>query len=493
MRVLEGLQPKRVFYFFEEISKIPRGSGNTKAVSDYCVEFAHNHGFYVVQDELNNVIIKKPATKGKEQSPTVILQGHLDMVTEKSNDSSHDFLKDGLKLIVDGDFVTANKTTLGADNGIAIAYALAVLDSTNIDHPALEVLFTVDEEVGMDGAQYIDMNQFEGKYLLNLDCDMEDTLMAGCAGGVRVNGEFNINRTKIDGVSYTIKVSGLKGGHSGSEIDKERGNANIILGRVLNELCAKNDRICIKDFSGGNKDNAITREASANIVFAMTSTESMIFVDDFSFDLNKAIEELNLILKNEYSASDEGVFISISHNGNVVDENVWSRESQVCILEFLYATPNGPTNMCYGMNGLVETSLNLGITSTEENCFKTVTTIRSVVATRKELLKNKIIRLIELCDGEAFVQSDYPEWEFKRNSYLQTLLTDIYKREFDRELKVDVIHAGLECGYLVKKKPELDVVSFGPVMYDIHTTEERLSISSTELTYKFLLKILEEI
>ena len=493
MRVLDGLQPEKVFYYFEEISKIPRGSGNTKAISDYCVQFAKDRGLFVVQDEVNNVIIKKNATNGKEESPTVILQGHLDMVTEKTNDLEHDFMKDGLKLMVEGDYVTADRTTLGADNGIAVAYALAILDSKDIPHPALEVLFTVDEEVGMDGAMFIDMSQFEGKYLLNLDCDMEDTLMAGCAGGVRINGEFGIHRTNISSKSYTITVSGLKGGHSGSEIDKERGNANIILGRVLSELFDENDRVCITDFAGGNKDNAITREATANIVFANKNTESMIFMDEADFNIEDAINELNKILKNEYLASDEGVFISITNNGYVEDENVWSHESQACILEFLYATPNGPINMCYGMNGLVETSLNLGITTTEEDCFRTVTTIRSVVASRKEWLKNRIVRLIELCNGEATILSDYPEWEFKRDSYLQKLLTGIYKKEFDRDLKVDVIHAGLECGYLVKKKPELDIVSFGPVMYDIHTTEERLSISSTELTYKFLLKILEEI
>ncbi len=493
MRVLEGLKPEKVFYFFEEISRIPRGSGNTKAISDYCVEFAKARGLWVKQDQVNNIIIKKPATEGKENSPTVILQGHLDMVTEKTNDSNHDFLKDGLKLLVEGDFVTADKTTLGADNGIAVAYALAILDSEDIVHPALEVLFTIDEETGMDGAKFIDMSGFEGKYLLNLDCDMEDTLMAGCAGGVRVNGEFTINRVSVSGDSYRVTVNGLKGGHSGSEIDKERGNANIILARVIDELFCANDRIRIKDFFGGNKDNAITREATANIVFAKEVSEKAYFLDDDTFDINDMINKLNAIIKNEYLASDENVQIEIIEEGYMTDVYVWDVESTINILTFLTLTPNGPTNMCFGMNGLVETSLNLGITSTQEESFKTVTTIRSVVASRKEQLRNKILRLIDLCNGEGNVQSDYPEWEYKRNSYLQTLLTDIYMREFDRKLKVDVIHAGLECGYLLQKKPDLDIVSFGPVMYDIHTTEERLSISSTELTYKFLLKILEEI
>ncbi len=486
MRVLEGLQPERVFYFFEEISRIPRGSGNTKAISDYCVEFAKERGLWVKQDEVNNIIIKKPATCGKENSPVVILQGHLDMVTEKTNDSEHDFMKDGLKLMLDGDFVTADSTTLGADNGIAVAYALAVLDSNDLPHPALEVLFTIDEETGMDGAKFIDMSEFEGEYLLNLDCDMEDTLMAGCAGGVRVNGEFQLNRIKVFGTSYTVTVSGLKGGHSGSEIDKERGNANVILGRFFHEIFFDMEEIYIKDFTGGNKDNAIPREASASIVIENDADN---IVKGVILD---KVNEFNKILKNEYAASDGEVYISITENGPVT-EMVWDVDSTFDVLDFIMLTPNGPTNMCYGMNGLVETSLNLGITMTEDTCFKTVTTIRSVVASRKENLKKKIISLIEICGGEATVQSDYPEWEYKRNSKLQTLLTDIYRREFNRELKVDVIHAGLECGYLLQKKPGLDIVSFGPVMHDIHTTEERLSISSTELTYRFLLKILEEI
>lgn len=492
MRALEGLKPEKVFYFFEEISKIPRGSGNTKAVSDYCVDFAKARGLWVKQDEVNNIIIKKPATAGRENSPVVILQGHLDMVTEKTNDSNHDFMKDGLELIVEGDFVTANKTTLGADNGIAVAYALAILDSDDIAHPALEVLFTIDEETGMDGAKYVDMSDFEGKYLLNLDCDMEDTLMAGCAGGVRVNGQFSLNRTKVTGTSYTITVSGLKGGHSGSEIDKERGNANIILGRVINDLLDKTDRIYIKDFSGGNKDNAITREAVANIVLAKEAKDVVFFGEHF-VDVEEKVNAFEMLIRNEYSSSDTDVYIKIENNGEVKDETVWEQYEAGQIIDFMMIVPNGPTNMCFGMNGLVETSLNLGITETRDDCFVTVNTIRSVVASRKEYIKKKIMRLIEVCGGEAVVMSDYPEWEYKRNSHLQTLLTDIYNREFGRTLKVDVIHAGLECGYLLQKKPDLDIVSFGPIMYDIHTTEERLSISSTELTYKFLLKILEEI
>ncbi len=482
MRVLEGLNPEKVFYFFEEISKIPRGSGNTKAVSDYCVSFAKERGLWVQQDEVNNIIIKKPATKGKENSPVVIMQGHLDMVTEKTNDSTHDFLKDGLELMIEGDYVTANKTTLGADNGIAVAYSLAILDADDLVHPALEVMFTIDEETGMDGAQFIDMSNLEGKYLLNLDCDMEDTLMAGCAGGVRVNGKFELTRKDVSGDVYTITVSGLKGGHSGSEIDKERGNANILLGRVLNQLIGDKEGIFIRDFAGGNKDNAITRESVANIV-----------VSNNDIDVEGIIAEISNTFKNEYSASDPDVFVSVKNNYYMSDVRVWRPECTRKVLDFITLTPNGPTNMCFGMSGLVETSLNLGITTTEEDVFNTATTIRSVVASRKEELKNKIIRLIEVCGGMTSIQSDYPEWEYKRNSYLQNKLKEIYSREFNRELKVDVIHAGLECGYLLQKKPELDAVSFGPVMYDIHTTEERLSISSTELTYKFLLKVLEEL
>lgn len=481
-RVLEGLKPQKVFYYFEEISNIPRGSGNTKAVSDYCVRFAKDRGLYVRQDELNNVIIKKSASKGRENSPAIVLQGHLDMVAEKTAASDHDFLKDGLKLMVEGDYITAKDTTLGADNGIAIAYSLAVLDDDTITHPSIEAIFTIDEETGMNGAKFIDLSDIEGKYLLNLDCDMEDTLMAGCAGGVRVDGRFPLNCVKKSGNVYEIKVSGLKGGHSGSEIDKERGNANIILGRVLGKVYEQLP-ISVMEFSGGNKDNAITRTAACKIL-----SES-----DLEYRLSELLKNIEADLKKEFEASDPDVYINSYKIENVTDAMVWGDSEAENIIAFLNLTPNGVMNMCFGMNGLVETSLNLGITTTEKEYFHTVNTIRSVVASKKELVKEKVIRLIKLLGGNAEFCSDYPQWDFKRDSYLQKKLTEIYKREFDRELKVEIIHAGLECGYLLQKKPELDIVSFGPVMYDIHTTEERLSISSTEMTYKFILKILEEL
>ncbi len=481
MRVLEGLQPKKVFYYFEEISRIPRGSGNTKAVSDYCVQFAKERNLWVKQDELNNVIIKKPATMGRENSPAVILQGHLDMVAEKTNTSTHDFMKDGLKLKVEGDFVTADETTLGADNGIAIAMALAVLDTDNISHPDLEVLFTVDEETGMEGAQNIDMSDFKAKYLLNLDCDMEDTLMAGCAGGVRVDVSFDIERKEILGNYYQIKVNGLKGGHSGSEIDKDRANANIVLARILYMISKYTDGLYIEEFTGGNKDNAIPREACANVV-----------VTNDAFDLKACAYYAIAGIKKEYSLTDPDLNLDIEEKRNVC-KNVWNSECSNRVIEYLNAIPNGATRMSNDFSLLVETSLNLGIAKTTEDAFCITHTIRSIINSKKQELKDKVVLIAKLSGAKAKILSDYPEWEYKRDSYLQTKLTEIYKKEFDRELKVDVIHAGLECGYLLEKMPDLDAVSFGPVMYDIHTTEERLSISSTKLTYDFLIKILEEL
>ena len=480
-----NLQPEKVFYYFEEISKIPRGSGNTKAVSDYCVDFAKKRNLYVRQDELNNVVIKKPATAGYEDKPAVIIQGHLDMVAEKDSDSSHDFMKDPIKLIVEGDFITADKTTLGADDGIAVAAGLALLDDSDVKHPELEVIFTVDEETGMEGAMGLDMSDIHGKYMLNLDSEDDGIITVGCAGGKSTEVKFDMELSEVAGVIYQIKISGLKGGHSGVEIHKERANANILIARVLKYI---NDRIAIRitTMNGGSKDNVITKESTA--IFVLHGHED---VEENMAKLSAIFEEAVAIIKNEYVVSDNDIDISLS-DGEYGIFYAASRKATDNIIAFMNVVPFGPQYRVPGMNGLVETSLNMGILKTDKGIVDISMSIRSSVKSRKQLIADKIETLAKLTGGEFFSGGEYPEWAYKADSPLQKLLCDVYREKFGEELKIDVIHAGLECGYILEKKPELDVVSFGPQMYDIHTTDERVSISSVAKMYEFVKSILEK-
>ncbi len=481
-----NLEPAKVFYYFEEISKIPRGSGNTKAVSDYCVAFAKERGLYVRQDELNNVVIKKPATAGYEDKPAVIIQGHLDMVAEKDSDSDHDFMKDPIKLIVDGDFITADKTTLGADDGIAVAVGLAILDDDTIKHPELEVIFTIDEETGMDGAKGLDMSDINGKYMLNLDSEDDGIITVGCAGGKSSEVKFDMELGEVAGVIYKLQISGLKGGHSGAEIHNERANANILLARVLKYI---NDRIAIRitSMNGGSKDNVITKES--NGIFVLHGHED---VEDKMAKLSSIFNEVVAIIKNEYAVSDKDINISLS-DGEYGIFYAASRKATDNILAFMNVVPFGPQFRVPNMNGLVETSLNMGILKTDKGVVDISMSIRSSVKSRKNLIADKIETLAKLTGGEFASDGEYPEWAYKADSPLQKLLCDVYKNKFGKELKIDVIHAGLECGYILEKKPELDVVSFGPQMYDIHTTDERVSIPSIAKLYEFVKAILENI
>lgn len=479
MRVLENLVPDKVFYYFEEISSIPRGSGDLEAVSDYCVNFAKERNLAVRKDELNNVVIKKPATEGREYDTTVIIQGHLDMVCEKTTESNHDFENDGIELLVDGDWISANGTTLGADNGIAIAYALAILDDNTISHPALEVIFTADEEIGMFGAKALDMSDLTGKYMLNLDCEEDGICYAGCAGGARLEAQFDIERTSSKGTLYTITVKGLKGGHSGAEIDKERANASMIMGRVLHKI-DDTMNFGIVSVNGGSKDNVITRENIAQIVAEDEDT------------LKKIIDDFNTEIKNEYAVADQNIIVTIE-KGEYGEYNVVCKDNQDDVITFMYTVPYGPQNYCTDVKGVVETSLNMGVVNTTEDKIVIVMSVRSMIRSRKELLLDRVKCLALKLNAKVEIGADYPEWEFKRNSALQDIMKKTYFDMYKEEIKMNVIHAGLECGYFLEKNPELDVLSFGPQMFDIHTPEERLSISSTKKVYDLVLELLKNI
>ena len=479
MSVLKDLKPERVFYYFEEITKIPHGSGNTKQISDYLVGFARAHGLKYIQDESNNVIIFKDASKGYEKAPCVILQGHMDMVCEKTPESSHDFTKDPLELVVEGDYVSAKDTTLGGDDGIAVAYALALLEDDSLCHPALEVLITVDEEIGLLGAAALDTTPLKGRYLINLDSEEEGYLWVGCAGGLTAQTNIPVKYQEADGRKYEITVSGLLGGHSGSEIDKNRANATLLLGRFLFEAREKGSYV-LAEIEGGQKDNAIPRTARALILTdEETGAEIQKFAGEFTRNLQK-----------EYTGSDDGITVTAEARGTG-KEPVLHPVSLEKVLFFLIHYPNGIQKMCGYMEGLVETSCNLGITRLTPEGLACSASVRSSVATEKKALADKIAYLTEFLGGEYKAEGDYPSWEYKQDSRLRPYMVDVYEKLFHVKPQVRVIHAGLECGLFYEKIPGLDCVSLGPDMKDIHTTEEQLSISSVQKVWEYLLEVLK--
>lgn len=480
MRALENLKPENVFYYFEEIANIPHGSRNTKQISDYLVNFAKERNLEHYQDELNNVVIIKEASEGYESAEPVIIQGHMDMVCEKENGSTIDFEKDGLELYVDDGFVKAKDTTLGGDDGIAVAYALALLDSKELKHPRLEVVITVDEEIGMLGAVDIDLSMLKGHIMLNIDSDVEGEFLTSCAGGMSINSSIPVTRTSQTGLETIITLTGLDGGHSGAEIHKEHGNANILMGRILENIFNELP-FGILDIKGGLKDNAIPRECTVTLLIPEEARE----------DVTRIVNATAKELAAELSVADPATRIDLSF-GNVTEKNVLDYASVNKIILYLRTVPNGVINMSQVITGLVETSLNLGILELKDNELSTLTSIRSSVATRKDDLKKRVMNIIEMLGGECEAEGEYPAWEYNDHSTLRPQVVKVYQELFGKEPKLTAIHAGLECGILSDKIPNLDCVSFGPTNYDIHTPKERLSISSTERYWNFLVKFLEE-
>lgn len=477
MLSLQTTRAARVFTYFEEISAIPRGSGNQEAIADYCVAFAAKHGLKAVRDQANNVIICKPATKGYENADTVILQGHLDIVCQKTEESAIDFAKDGLEIYADGDFIKANGTTLGADNGIAVAMALAILESENIPHPALEAVFTTDEEIGMIGAMQLDMRLLQGKKMINMDAEEDDTLTVSCAGGSDFIITMPTPRKTVTATRVTLSLKGLKGGHSGVEINSHRVNADILAGRVLNHL--KGD--CVFDIisiNGGDKGNAIP--ASCRI--ELCTKDAALFA--------KAAESYLQTVKAEI-ADREPQFtyeIAVGENGECSPLTDTVKND---LIFTLLCAPNGVQEMSASIDGLVETSLNLGVLKTDEPAITMHFALRSNKNSALYFLEEKMKAFAARlsCTVETF--GHYPPWEFKENSALQKLFKDCYTRQRGCAPKVEAIHAGLECGVFASGIQGLDCIAMGPALYDVHTVNEKLSISSTEKTYLLLQEILK--
>ncbi|MDF2879791.1 MAG: aminoacyl-histidine dipeptidase [Clostridiaceae bacterium] len=482
-KVLDHVEPKDVYKYFEELTQIPRGSGNEKKVSDYLVSFAKEHNLQVIQDKALNVIIKKKATEGYENKPSIIIQGHMDMVCEKEENVEHDFLNDPLKLKVVDDMVYASGTTLGSDNGIALAMGMAILAANDIPHPAIEMLATTSEETGMDGAMSLDPKDLDGSILINIDSEEEGKLLVSCAGGMTVRAKIKAQWEKPSNnlIPFALRIRGLKGGHSGMEIDKGRANANKLMGRILNDL-TNNFNLSICSINGGSKHNAIPRE---NEVIMLISQE------DKHNILNK-ITEFEKIFKTEYRSSDSDIEIHF-HQLQLMPKKTLSSAAQKALVDYLYLVPNGIMTMSMEIKGLVESSLNIGVVLTSDDTIEFVSAIRSSVRSLKNEIYNRIAVLAKIIGIGISTESNYPEWSYNPNSRIRETFIEVYERLYHKKPEITAIHAGVECGLFGEKFGQLDMISFGPNLYDVHTPNEHMSISSVRRTWEYLIEVLKDI
>lgn len=481
MRILENLEPQNVFYYFEEICKIPHGSGNTRQISDYLKAFADEHGLYCRQDELNNIIMIKEASKGYEDHEPVLLQGHMDMVAVKDADCTIDMTKDGLQLEILGDRLTAKGTSLGGDDGIAVAFALALLAGEEYRHPRIELILTVDEEVGMEGATGLTVDDLTAKRMINLDQEEEKIFITGCAGGARIDIRKKTETEQVKGVLCKLKISGLQGGHSGQEINKERGNAICLMGRLLAALQEKTP-VYLKEVSGGTADNAIPNEVCAEIV-----------VTEWTEDVAAFMEEQFCGIKAEFAGKEDGLKCELQVGAEDALIEVCNRKDSEQWIHLLNVIPHGVIANSVKMKGLVETSLNPGILNVSAVEGMVSTSVRSSNAAAKEALINQLKSLAALCNATIGIRGDYPGWDYDPDSPLREKMVAIYEEMYGVKPQIEAIHAGLECGIFQSKIPGLDCVSIGPDMQDIHTTRETLSIPSVQRVWKFLLKVLESL
>ncbi len=477
IRKLAGLKPERVFTYFENLCAIPHGSGNTKKISDYLVSFAKEQGLRYIQDDLNNVILFAEGTCGYEKYPPVILQGHIDMVCEKDEDCPVNMETDGLNIAHDGEYVYAKGTTLGGDDGIAVAYAMALLADKTIPHPPLEVILTVDEETGMDGATGIDLSMLKGCTLINMDSEEEGIFTVSCAGGARGVITLPVTRRAVYGPCIRLTVENLQGGHSGVEIHKNRANANQVMGVLLQRIQQRMP-LCLTAFAGGAKDNAIPRSCQATVV-AMGM--DLMQINDITAQLQAEIRE-------QY---DEPEAVVRGDDVDAMGGNALPTEVTKTVIALLNQAPNGVQTMSQDIAGLVQTSLNLGVARLTGEAMELTFAVRSSVNAEKQALLGKLKTLAEEMGATYSQHGDYPAWEYRKESPLRDTMVRVYERMTGKKPEVVAIHAGLECGLLSEKIPNLDCVSIGPNMKDIHTSRERLEIASTERTWDFLLEILK--
>lgn len=478
MKVLQGLEPASVFGFFEDICGIPHISYHEKALSDYCVNFAKERGLYCEQDELGNVIIIGEATPGYEEVEPIILQGHLDMVGDKLPTCPIDMEKEPIKVMIDGDYLTADGTTLGGDDGVAVAYGLALLDAKDIPHPRLEVVLTVCEEVGLEGATGIDLSCCKAKRLLNIDSETEGVFTAGCAGGMRADCVIPVETEVKCGNVCEIKTQGFLGGHSGIEINKGRANGNVIVGRFFLFLKEKT-AFDLVSIVGGVKDNVIPKNVTAK--FIASDVEAV----------KAAVAEFNQILDIEYAVSDPEIELVLEVK-EAEECSVLAAASKEKAITALTLMPNGVQTMSADLPELVETSLNMGVIKIDAEEINLCFSVRSSLQTAKEFVGARLRQLTEALGGTISYHGQYPGWPYARESKLRDLCLKVYKEQTGKDAEIEVIHAGLECGILSSKIEGLDCISTGPNMFDVHTPDEKISISSIARVWEFLKAVLAE-
>ncbi|SCY41786.1 aminoacyl-histidine dipeptidase [Butyrivibrio sp. INlla14] len=476
---LENLQPREVFTRFEELCNIPHGSGNLQQISDHIVSFARERGLEVTQDSELNVIIKAPGTAGYEDKEPVILQGHMDMVAVKNDDCDIDMKTEGLRVTTDGEYVWAEGTSLGGDDGIAVAYCLALLDSKDIPHPPLEVVITTNEETGMYGAAAIDLSGLKGKKMINIDNEEEGVFITSCAGGARVYSKVTMAKESVAGALCKVSISGLLGGHSGEMIKYGRGNANIIAGRLLKNL-SKAIIVNLVSIGGGVADNAIPGTASLEFVVANDK------VDEAGNIVNNTLAEL----KGELEGKDDNINISFDKISENEAVDAFSAASTESLAKMISIMPDGVQAMSAMVEGLVETSLNLGIIKTEGNLVTLEQSVRSSVESSKNVLIGKLLTIGELFGAEVTVSGQYPGWKYRQHSELRDHMVSVYEKMYGKKPLLQAIHAGLECGILSEKIDDLDCISIGPDMQDIHSASEKLSVKSASNVWEYLKAVL---
>lgn len=474
------LEPQKVFYYFSELAKIPHGSGHTRQIEQYCLDFAKKRGLDAYRDEYGNVMIFKDGTEGYEQSDPVILQGHLDMVCEKLPDCKKDMEKDGIDIIVDGDFLRADRTTLGGDDAIAAAYILALLDSDNIPHPPIEGLLTVDEETGLCGASALDASRLRGRRLINIDSEEEGVLTVSCAGALRVSCEIPVDTMTADGTAKMITAGGFLGGHSGIDINKNRKNASKVLGELLYELNGA-VQIRIASMTAGGRLNVITPQAQA-----------VVCIDkDRDDEFNKIVAEFDARIKKECAAAEQDAYVSAQ---TVSPPELCADFDSTCKIIFaLMQSPSGVRAMNADIPELVQTSSNLGQVMFNGETLQFSFMIRSNAEADRDSLVKTVKSFVEYAGGTIELGDDYPAWEYRSNSPLRDTMAAVYEEMYGKRPVISSIHAGLECGILTEKLPGADMVSIGPAMRNVHTPQECLDIKSCERVWKYLLRVLKRL
>lgn len=477
--VIQGYEPAAAFKIFEDICAIPHGSGNEKGVADYIEAYAKERNLFVLRDEAGNVFVRKNAAEGYEDTPAILLQAHMDMVCEKNADSNHDFLRDGLKLSVRDGYIYADNTTLGADNGIAVAMMLAILDTDN--HPTLECLFTVEEETGLFGAQAFDASVVTARRMINLDSEEDYQITAGCAGGNRT--EFSFKYTKVPAkesdLFLEVSVTGLSGGHSGAEIHLGKTNAIVLMGRLLATAYSA-AKFNIVKFNGGGKDNAIARECFVTLRFENEDAQNA---------AKRAIISESLSVRKEINKDDKSLSVGI---GKAESDLYVDDKTTEMIVAFLSTVRTDVLKMSNQVSGLVEFSRNLGVASTNEEEVRFIISARSSLEAQLDLSVREFDTLAALVGAECSHYARYPGWEFEPASLLREQYIEKYKFLFGKEPSVGIIHAGLECGILSSKMPGIDIISVGPNMHDIHSPNEHLDIASTERIWQVLLAVVSD-